>query len=65
MGDSVQLVTAEDVAELLGVSTAAVYRWARSKTLPSIKVGKIVRFRKDEIDRLLASGSLPPEKEAG
>ncbi len=38
------LLDAEEVAKLLGVDTAYVYSQARSKKIPSIKLGKYRKF---------------------
>lgn len=47
------LLTAAEVALLLRVTTPTIYRWADDGTLPSVKVGGIVRFRREEIDAIL------------
>lgn len=47
------LLTAREVADQLGFMPATVLRWAGSGQLPSIKVGRAVRFRQAEIDAWL------------
>ena len=48
-----RLLTAREVAELLGVSTETVLRWARRGELPAIRLpGGAIRFREDELDAL-------------
>ncbi len=51
------VLTVKQVAEALAVTTSTVYRWAKDGTLPSVKVGETVRFRRDEIERLFESAS--------
>jgi excisionase family DNA binding protein len=46
-----QLLTAEQVAERWQVPTAHVYRLARNGTVPSVRLGRYVRFRLDAIER--------------
>jgi excisionase family DNA binding protein len=50
-----RLLTAREVAELLGVSVETVLRWARRGELPAIRLpGGALRFRVDELDAWLA-----------
>ena len=49
------LLTARQVAELLGVSAETVLRWTRRGELPAIKLpGGAIRFREDELGAWLA-----------
>lgn len=48
------LLEAADVADRLKVPEGWVYESARSGDLPSLKLGRYVRFEADEIDRYLA-----------
>lgn len=50
-----KLVTARDVADQLGVRVATVYAWADVGTLPSYRVGRLLRFSKTDIDAWLRS----------
>jgi excisionase family DNA binding protein len=38
------LLTAEELAALLNVSEKTVYRWSKSGSLPSVRIGTLVRF---------------------
>lgn len=49
-------LTVDEVCEYLDISPATVYRWAREGTLPRHKVGKVTRFKKEDIDKLLEQG---------
>ena len=50
------LLTARDVAELLGLSTETVLRWVRSGKLPAIRLPSgAIRFDADELDEWLAA----------
>ena len=46
------VLTATQVAEALAVTTSTVYRWAKDGTLPQMRVGGSVRFRRDDIEAL-------------
>lgn len=43
------LITAKEVAEMLGVNYKTVYEWERQKRIPSVRVGRCVRFRPSEL----------------
>ena len=46
------LLTAKEVAELLRMPLSTVYYLAKTRKIPSIQIGRIWRFRKDEIFRI-------------
>ena len=46
-----QLMTVEDVAEYLRVKPSTVYEWASSSKLPGVKVGRLWRFERSEIEK--------------
>jgi excisionase family DNA binding protein len=46
-----QLLTAREVAGMLGVSTETALRWVRRGELPAIRLpGGAIRFREDEVE---------------
>jgi len=54
------LLTAREVADLLGMSTETVLRWVRQGRLPAFRLpGGAIRFREDEIDGWLAERATP------
>lgn len=46
-------LTAVQVADLLSVSPHTIRRWADGGVLPAIRVGRCVRFREVDIERLV------------
>jgi excisionase family DNA binding protein len=51
-----KLLTVEEVAEMLGVSTAFVYQHAsgsRRPKIPCVKIGRSVRFRLSSIEEFI------------
>lgn len=52
-----ELLTADEVAAIFRTDPVTVYRWARAvpPKIKSVKVGGVVRFRRDEINRILDS----------
>jgi excisionase family DNA binding protein len=56
-----RLLTAREVAELLGVSSETVLRWTRRGDLPAIRLPSgALRYREDEIDRWLTLRATSP-----
>jgi prophage regulatory protein len=54
------LLTAREVAELLGVSPETVLRWTRRGELPAVKLpGGAVRYRESELDGWLEERATP------
>lgn len=46
-----RLMTAKEVSELIEVRPSTVYQWVHVGLIPYVKLGKCVRFRKDELFR--------------
>jgi len=53
---SPRVLTCPDVAALLNVSEARVYELARMRLLPSVRLGRSVRFLETEVLDWLAEG---------
>ncbi len=45
-----EFMTLEEVAEYLRISINTLYKMVQQKRIPALKVGRLWRFRKDEID---------------
>lgn len=51
------LMTVDDVAAMLGVSTSTVYRWTNAGSLPVVRLGgKLLRFRRGALLAFLDRG---------
>jgi excisionase family DNA binding protein len=48
-----RLLTAEDVAQILGMRTDFIYRLAREGRIPHLRFGRTLRFRAEAIARWL------------
>src|SRR3712207_2041974 len=48
-----ELLSAEDVAEMIGVKETTVWRWCREGNLPCLKVGKHWRVRWESLETFL------------
>lgn len=51
--DNDELITAKEVSERFGVCEATVWRWHREKRIPSVKIGRTVRFTINDIKDLM------------
>jgi len=49
--ESPQLMTVGDVANYLRIKTSTVYEWAANGRLPGVKVGRLWRFERAEIEK--------------
>jgi excisionase family DNA binding protein len=54
-----QLLTAEELAEHLGVSKQRVYELARLGLLPCVRLGRAVRFATQAVEAWISSGGRP------
>lgn len=50
-----EILTAGEAAKILKVSKSKLYSMLRNGELPCIKMGKCVRVRRSDIDRLIAA----------
>jgi len=50
-GDVVKWMTADDAAKMLGVSRNWIYRLVRSGVLKAGKLGRALRFQREQIER--------------
>jgi excisionase family DNA binding protein len=58
-GPRIELLGAEDVAEMVGVKETTVYRWCKEGRLPCLKVGKHWRIRREAIENFLKENERP------
>jgi excisionase family DNA binding protein len=49
------LLTAESLAEILGVAKISVYRWAKNGVIPAVKIGTVLRFDGAKVARELGT----------
>ena len=46
-----------EIAEYLGIKRDIAYKWISEKHMPAHKVGRPWKFKKEEIDKWIKSGS--------
>jgi excisionase family DNA binding protein len=54
--DTARLLTVDEVATMLRVSKAAIYRWAEDGRLRTRKAGALLRFRAEDVEDFLREG---------
>ena len=54
-----EYLTAEEVAALFRWRVATVYLYASQRKLPSVKVGRSLRFRRRDLERLIEERPVP------
>ena len=53
-----ELMTVQEVAEYLRVKPSSIYEWAKNGKIPGVKVGRLWRFKREQIDEWLRKGGL-------
>ena len=60
-------LSADDIAEHLGVTKDTIYAWISDKGMPAHKVGRLWKFKVSEVDEWVRAGKAgegtPTEKE--
>lgn len=49
-------LSVNEIAAYLGITPDSVYRWIESKGMPAHRLGRLWKFRKEEIDEWVKSG---------
>jgi excisionase family DNA binding protein len=49
-------LSVKGIAEHLGVTEDSIYRWIVKRRLPAHKLGKVWKFKKEEVDAWVRSG---------
>lgn len=57
-------LSVEDIAKYLGVSKDTVYAWINKKDMPGHRIGRFWKFKADEVDKWVHSGSASEIKKA-
>ena len=60
-----EILTIQELSDYLKVPVSTLYKLVREGSIPSFKVGKHWRFRKNAIDRWISSRDGPPSEQPG
>ena len=58
-------LSVDEIAEYLGVSKDTVYTWINSKGMPSHRMGRLWKFKREEVDNWVKSGGASDKAENG
>ena len=47
------LLTPQEIADVLGVSKSTIYQWTHQEYIPHVKIGRFVRFRQSQVEKWL------------
>jgi len=57
-------LSVDEIAEYLGVSKDTIYTWVTSKGMPGHKVGRLWKFKREEVDDWVKSGGANSAQES-
>ncbi len=49
-------LSVDEIAAYLGIKRDTVYKWIREKKMPAQKIGRLWKFRKQEVDTWVRAG---------
>jgi excisionase family DNA binding protein len=52
-----------EICKYLGVSNDTVYRWIETHNMPAYRMGRLWKFKKDEVDEWVKSGERAQTKQ--
>ena len=53
-------LSVDEIAEHLGVKKDTIYKWVRTTDLPFHKIGRLVKFQIEEVDKWVRTGKAAP-----
>lgn len=60
---SARWLSVEQIAEYLGVSKDTVYAWISKRSMPAHRIGRLWKFKTEEVDEWVRSGGAAEEHE--
>ena len=57
-------LSADDIADYLGVTKDTIYAWIAEKSMPAHKVGRLWKFQTNEVDDWVRRGSAASGEDA-
>lgn len=56
-------LTCEDLAPIIGVTPRTIQRWAKHRTIPHVRIGRLVRFTPEQVAQLREAYTVEPVDE--
>ena len=54
-----RLLTVKAAADMLSMQPSTLYDWARERRIASVKIGRALRFRLSDLEKLIKKGMIP------
>lgn len=54
-------LSVDEIAAYLGIKRDTVYKWIERKNLPAIKLGRLWKFRREQVDLWVMANSDPSQ----
>lgn len=58
-----QIIRAAEAADMLGISLSTLYKWTMMRIIPHMKKGKLLFFKREELEEWLLSSRVKTEDE--
>lgn len=55
-------LSVDEIGKYLGVSSDTIYRWIAGRGMPAHKVGRLWKFKTDEVDEWVKAGGAAADK---
>lgn len=53
-----KLLNVKELADFLNIKVSTLYSWVNQKKIPYVKIGHVVRFKREEIEKWLEDRSI-------
>jgi len=58
-------LSVDEISKYLGVSSDTVYRWIDNRAMPAHRVGRLWKFKKDQVDAWVEAGGAAVRNKKG
>ena len=58
-----RLINIKELAEYTGIPIKSLYNWVSQKKIPYVKFGRLVRFKLEDIDRIINENTVNIHKD--
>lgn len=55
-----RLLSVAELSEYLGLKKSTIYQWTAMKKIPVIKMGRLTKFDRHDIDRIIERAKVEP-----
>lgn len=56
-------LSVEEICDYLGIKRDTVYKWINEKSMPAHRMGRLWKFKKDEVDEWVKAGGASDRSE--